>query len=248
MYPSSISAPDNTRQSNLTHLSFDKATTSKQFGNITVDNVLFGENKLVSRLTCKPGFKWSTDVKPHVRTNLCEHTHIGYKTTGDLLITSADGSQHTLHDGDVYLVPPQHDAENLGDTNSICLDINYGIKVDATKTEHASFNEPNHVKRYNNCELETLQLSNGITFMREKLYPGFLYSRDIGIPHFQKDVCEHEHMGILLQGELHVMMNNGEEYVIKSGEAFHILPNHDVRVHGNEMAMMIHCWMEQKNR
>ena len=33
--------------------------------------------KRVHKLTLKPGWKWSTDVKPHLETETCQATHLG---------------------------------------------------------------------------------------------------------------------------------------------------------------------------
>ena len=62
-----------------------------------------------------PGWRWSTHVRPIVRTEWCELHHVGVILTGRLQVVLADGTE--FHAGPVSLVdiPPRHDAWVVGE-------------------------------------------------------------------------------------------------------------------------------------
>lgn len=63
--------------------------------------------------------------------------------------------------------------------------------------------------------------------------PGFKWSECIG-PIVGSESCPLEHLGVVLKGELHVVMDDGTEFDIRSGEAIHIMPGHDALNLGSE--------------
>jgi len=217
----------------LTHQSFDKPSQHKELGKVKVDMITFGD-KNVARLQAEPGMKWSTDVKPFTRTELCNHAHIGYVVSGSMMLTLADGSMHTINADDFYVIPPGHDSEVLGNIPFVGYDVNNNEKLNDNELYRISFKTPSYSKIVPNGLLDVIEFPNRITMMRATLQPGFRWSRDIGIPTLHKEYCDHEHMGFLLQGILGVKLENGDDYTINAGEAFHIKPQHDVYVQGSE--------------
>lgn len=84
---------------------------------VNLGGVAFG------RGTFQPGWKWSTSVKPLVKTESCEAPHLQYHITGRLRVRMDDGSEQEFGPGDVSLLPPGHDAWVVGDAPVVVLDI-----------------------------------------------------------------------------------------------------------------------------
>jgi hypothetical protein len=75
----------------------------------TIDDVVFGEYRL------QPGWRWSNDVRPIVGTVQCEHRHLGMVISGQLHVVMSDGATMDFVAGDIYEIPPGHDAWVVGD-------------------------------------------------------------------------------------------------------------------------------------
>ena len=63
----------------------------------------------------QPGWRWSNDLRPLVGTTSCEFPHTGVILNGCLHIEMDDGTSIDLKQGDVYSIPPGHDAWVVGD-------------------------------------------------------------------------------------------------------------------------------------
>ncbi len=85
------------------------------------------------RATLQPGWKWSTCVKPLVKTKSCEATHIGYQVSGHLHIVLDDGSEVEVGPGEAYSVPPGHDAWVVGNEPVVTIDVSGTMADFATK-------------------------------------------------------------------------------------------------------------------
>ncbi len=84
---------------------------------VTLGGVTFG------RATLMPGWKWSTSVKPLVKTESCQAPHLQYHLSGRLHVVMEDGSEQEFMAGDVSLIPPGHDAWVVGEEPVVVLDI-----------------------------------------------------------------------------------------------------------------------------
>ena len=69
----------------------------------------------VGRGQLEPGWRWSNDIRPIAGTTSCEMTHTGLVTGGTLHVEMNDGAAQDLTAGDVYVIPPGHDAWVAGD-------------------------------------------------------------------------------------------------------------------------------------
>ena len=76
---------------------------------VTFDDIVFGEFRF------EPGWKWSNDVRPIAGTALCEHRHVGFVISGQLHVAMNDGATMDFVAGDIYEIPPGHDAWVVGD-------------------------------------------------------------------------------------------------------------------------------------
>ena len=74
------------------------------------------------RITYEPGWRWSTDVRSIVHTDQCEVHHVGYVISGRLQVEMADGSGMQVGPGDVFEMPPGHDAWVVGDEPWVSVD------------------------------------------------------------------------------------------------------------------------------
>ena len=68
------------------------------------------EGFTIGRFTFQPGWRWSTCVKPVVKTDSCQAAHVGYVVSGSITVQMADGSLATMVPGMSYTIPPGHDA------------------------------------------------------------------------------------------------------------------------------------------
>ncbi|MGA2093444.1 MAG: cupin domain-containing protein [Sedimentisphaerales bacterium] len=84
---------------------------------ITLGDVTFG------RATFEPGWKWSTCVKPIVKTASCEAPHLQYHVSGRIHVVMDDGTEQEFGPGDISLIPPGHDAWVVGDETVVVIDI-----------------------------------------------------------------------------------------------------------------------------
>ena len=84
------------------------------FNNAKMETVNVGGQK-VMRLTLQPGWKWSTDIKPVVKTESCQTKHLGIITAGTVCAKHDDGTEVTYTKGDAYSIDPGHDAWVVGD-------------------------------------------------------------------------------------------------------------------------------------
>jgi mannose-6-phosphate isomerase-like protein (cupin superfamily) len=76
----------------------------------------------VGRLTLEPGWRWSTHVKPVVKTELCEAPHFQYHVSGRLHVKMADGSEFEVGPGEVTALPSGHDAWVVGNEPVVVVD------------------------------------------------------------------------------------------------------------------------------
>ena len=83
--------------------------------------VTFGDMTIV-RMTCEPGWKWSTHMKPIAGTESCQGTHFTYIISGHFRTILDDGTVDDLGPGDIGITPPGHDAMVVGDEPCVLFD------------------------------------------------------------------------------------------------------------------------------
>jgi hypothetical protein len=76
----------------------------------------------VGRADFRPGWRWSTDVKPLAGTGSCQLAHSSYVVSGRFHVVMDDGRELELGPGDAHLVGPGHDAWVVGDEPCITID------------------------------------------------------------------------------------------------------------------------------
>jgi quercetin dioxygenase-like cupin family protein len=76
----------------------------------------------VGRITLEPGWRWSTHLKPTVKTEWCEAPHFQYHVSGRLRVKMADGSEFEVGPGEVSALPSGHDAWVVGNEPVVVVD------------------------------------------------------------------------------------------------------------------------------
>jgi mannose-6-phosphate isomerase-like protein (cupin superfamily) len=69
---------------------------------------------IVGRAVLEPGWKWSTSVRPFVKTESCEAAHFQYHVSGTLRVKMNTGEEFECRPGDISLIPAGHDAWVVG--------------------------------------------------------------------------------------------------------------------------------------
>ena len=80
---------------------------------------------------------------------------------------------------------------------------------------------------------------DGMTVGRAEYQPGWRWSEHVGRAQGQ-DLCQVEHVGLVLSGRAAVRMESGEERVMEAGEFFYVPPGHDSWVVGDEPYVSLH--------
>ena len=102
----SLNKPDETHDTDTFKLEFSK-----------LEGITF------ARSTLKPGWKWSENMKPIVKTTSCEVPHTLYQISGVTHVKMNDGTEIEFRPGDVGIIPPGHDAWVVGDESAIAIDV-----------------------------------------------------------------------------------------------------------------------------
>ena len=103
--------------------SFDSPDETRPFEGKGRLDVIEIAGRTIGRGTFEPGWRWSENVKPIAGTDSCQVHHVGYCASGRMTIHLDDGSTLDVEAGNVYEIPPGHDAEVVGDGPCVMLDI-----------------------------------------------------------------------------------------------------------------------------
>jgi class 3 adenylate cyclase len=91
----------------------------------------------IGRAVLQPGWRWSTDLKGAVGTQLCELHHLHMLLAGRMAFQMADGEVYEFAQNDVMDIPPGHDAWVIGDEPVVLLDISGNISDFGLPTSRA---------------------------------------------------------------------------------------------------------------
>ena len=86
------------------------------------DDVVELDDLVVGRMTYEPGWPWSTDIKPIAGTEWCTYHHLGVSLSGRVRVETPDGTELEIGPGDVFEIPPGHDAWVVGDEPWVSVD------------------------------------------------------------------------------------------------------------------------------
>jgi hypothetical protein len=92
----------------------------REAGGAIVD-IARAANGRVKRAIYPPGFRWSTHMRPSVRTELCMHAHVGMLAQGSIAGEYADGCTFAYTAPAVVVIEPGHDAWVVGDEAAVLI-------------------------------------------------------------------------------------------------------------------------------
>jgi mannose-6-phosphate isomerase-like protein (cupin superfamily) len=100
------------------------------------------------------------------------------------------------------------------------------------------FDQPDEVREFDKGRFEVIRIG-GLTIGRATYQPGWKWSVHVR-PMAGTELCEVEHVGVVLSGRAAVRMADGTEVVIEAGDVFAIPPGHDSWVLGQEPYVSLH--------
>ena len=100
---------------------FSEPSDVRTFPNGRVDIVEL-DDTVVGRMTYGPGWRWSVDVRPIAGTDTCQYHHLGVTLSGRLRAQTLDGTELEIGPGDLFEIPPGHDAWVVGDEPWVSVD------------------------------------------------------------------------------------------------------------------------------
>ena len=92
---------------------FNNSDETKSNPYFKVETIKIGDTTF-QRQTFQPGWKWTKDVKPLMKTDLCPLHHKGVLLSGKLHIVLENGDKLDAIPGDAIIIPPRHDAWVIG--------------------------------------------------------------------------------------------------------------------------------------
>lgn len=81
------------------------------------------ERYTIGRFRFQPGWRWSECVKPVVKTDQCQLSHVGHAVSGRIKVRMTDGTEKTISAGESYTIPPGHDAWVEGDQPFVGIEV-----------------------------------------------------------------------------------------------------------------------------
>lgn len=104
---------------------FEKPDETLSFPNFNAQIIILGET-FVAKVVQQPGWRWSKDTKPRVGTPSCQFHHQGILISGRMQLILDNGTESTIGPGDVYDIPPGHDAWVVGDEPAVGIEFRHG--------------------------------------------------------------------------------------------------------------------------
>jgi hypothetical protein len=101
-----------------------KGAERRTVGHVRLDVGRAGAAR-VKRLVYPPGFRWSVDMKPIVRTDLCMHAHVGFLAHGEIHIEYADGCVVEHRAPQIVAIEPGHDGWVVGNEPVVLIEFDF---------------------------------------------------------------------------------------------------------------------------
>ena len=101
-----------------------KGAERREVGHVRLEVGRAGDAR-VKRLIYPPGFRWSTDMKPAVGTDLCMHAHVGFLARGEIHIEYADGCIVEHKAPQIVAIEPGHDGWVVGSEPVVLIEFDF---------------------------------------------------------------------------------------------------------------------------
>ena len=96
----------------------------KEVAGVVVDVAPAGDAR-VKRVVYKPGFRWSTDMKQIVGTELCMHAHVGFLLQGEVHVRYGDGCTQQFKAPQAVAIEPGHDGWVVGAEPAVLMEVDF---------------------------------------------------------------------------------------------------------------------------
>ncbi|MGH8015585.1 MAG: cupin domain-containing protein [Candidatus Zixiibacteriota bacterium] len=100
------------------------------------------------------------------------------------------------------------------------------------------FDKPDEVRNFTKGKFELVN-TGGMQLGRATYEPGWVWKEHVG-KISGTELCETEHVGIVLSGQAAVLMRDGKQVILRPGDIFYVPPGHDSWVVGNEKYTSLH--------
>jgi hypothetical protein len=101
-----------------------KGATTREVGGVRVDVSPVGGGR-VKRIIYPAGFRWSTNMKPIVHTDLCMHAHVGFLVRGHVQVRYADGCVADFIAPAAVAIDPGHDGSVVGSEPAVLIEFDF---------------------------------------------------------------------------------------------------------------------------
>ena len=100
---------------------FNNSDETKSNPYFKVETIKLGDTTFTKQ-TLQPGWKWSKDIKPSSKADLCPLRHKGVLLSGKLHIAVENGDELDVMSGDAVVIPPRHDAWVVGNESAVFIE------------------------------------------------------------------------------------------------------------------------------
>jgi hypothetical protein len=101
-----------------------KGAEHRTVGGVDVDVIPVGSGR-VKRIVYPAGYRWSTNMKPVMGGELCQHSHVGFLVHGQMHIEYADGCKLELVAPQAVAVDPGHEGWVVGTEPAIVIEFDF---------------------------------------------------------------------------------------------------------------------------
>ena len=101
-----------------------KGAERREIGHVLLEVGKAGNGR-VKRMVYPAGFRWSTDMKPVVGTELCMHAHVGFLVHGEIHIEYPDGCVIEHKAPQIFAIEPGHDGWVVGKEPVVMVEFDF---------------------------------------------------------------------------------------------------------------------------
>ena len=101
-----------------------KGTDHREIGGLSLDIGKAAKCR-IKRVIYPPGFRWSTHMKPVVKTEYCMHAHAGFLAQGQVHVQYQDGDTVELVAPQFVSIEPGHDAWVVGNVAAVLIEFDF---------------------------------------------------------------------------------------------------------------------------
>ena len=110
---------------NMQKASLSKSPNIETRGRITKQTVNLEDGLSVTKITFRPGARWSSDWGAG-GGETCQLPHVALVLSGEMAVVMDDGSEEYFSEGDVMVLPPGHDGRCIGDEAAVFVEFSRG--------------------------------------------------------------------------------------------------------------------------